>query len=165
VRWRREFEGLPRPLIGICWRSGSTGGARSVQYAPLQAWSDFLKSLPGTVISAQYDGTPEEVGALVAASAKLIIMPQDIDQKQELDRTAALFSVFDAMISAPTAVSWLSAGLGVPTAKVLYDTSWTAFGEAHEPFAPAARCMMPKRRGDWSDTFAQTLDWIRQLPS
>lgn len=164
ARWRTEFAGLPRPLIGICWRSGSTGGARAVQYAPLQAWADFLKSVPGTVISAQYDGAPEEVGALVAASGKLIIVPQDINQKQDLDRACALFSVFDAMVSAPTAVSWLSAGAGVPTAKVLYDTSWTSFGQVFEPLAPAARCMMPAQRGDWSDTFAQTLAWISKLP-
>ncbi len=164
THWRAEFAGLPRPLIGICWRSGSTGGARAVQYAPLQAWADFLRSVPGTVISAQYDGAPEEVGALVAASGKLIIVPQGIDQKQELDRTCALFSVFDAMVSAPTAVSWLSAGVGVPTAKVLYDTSWTSFGQNFEPFAPAAHCMMPAQRDDWADTFAQTLTLISKLP-
>lgn len=163
AHWRHEFEGLPRPLTGICWRSGSSGGARSVQYAPLQAWADFLRNVPGTVICTQYDAAPEEVALLVASSSKLIIVPQEIDQKQELDRACALLSVLDAMVSAPTAVSWLSAGAGVPTAKVLYDTSWTAFGQDHEPFAPSACCIMPATRGDWTDTFARTKDWISRL--
>lgn len=165
ARWQSEFVALPRPLIGICWRSGSAGGARAVQYAPTEAWADFLKSLPGTVICAQYDGAAEEIGALVATSGKPILVPQSIDQKQELDRACALFSTFDAMVSAPTAVSWLSAGVGVPTAKVLYDTSWTSFGQDHEPLAPAAQCMMPTRSGDWAETFAKTMDWISRLPA
>ena len=41
------------------------------------------------------------------------------------------------VVSAPTAVSWLAAGVGTPTYKVLYDTSWTALGQTYEPFAPA----------------------------
>jgi hypothetical protein len=59
------------------------------------------------------------------------------------------------MASAPTAVSWLAAASGVATCKILYDTSWTSFGQAHEPFAPSALCMMPRARGDWADAFGQ----------
>jgi hypothetical protein len=60
-----------------------------------------------------------------------------------------------AVVSAPTAVSWIAAGLGVRTFKILYNNSWTSFGQAHEPFAPSCRCMMPKTSGDWSDAFGQ----------
>jgi hypothetical protein len=89
-------------------------------------------------------------------SGRRILLPSDIDQKQELDRTCAMLSALDAVVSAPTAVSWLSAGAGVPTYKVLYDTSWTSFGTAYEPFAPACRCIMPEGAGNWADTFAKT---------
>jgi Flp pilus assembly protein TadD len=164
-RWRMAFAALPRPLIGICWRSGSAGGARALQYAPLEAWGAFLRDIPGTPVSVQYDGTPEEIAALSAASGKSIVVPQSIDQKQELDRAGALVSTCDAIVSAPTAVSWLSAGAGVPTAKTLYDTSWTSFGRDCEPFAPSAKCIMPHTRGDWADVFAQTKTWIRSLPA
>ncbi len=53
------------------------------------------------------------------------------------------------------AVSWLAAGVGTPTYKVLYDTSWTALGQAHEPFAPSCQCIMPTTRGNWADVFTQ----------
>lgn len=163
-RWRADFADLPRPLIGICWRSGSAGGERARQYAPLEAWADFLHALPGTAICAQYDARPEEIAALSSLSGRPIQVPQDIDQKHELDRVAGLFSTLDAVVTAPTAVSWLSAGLGVPTFKVLYDTSWTSFATTREPFAPAAECLMPRQSGDWAACLAQALEKIRALP-
>jgi len=165
ARWRTAFADLPRPLIGLCWRSGSAGGDRARQYAPLEAWAEFLRALPGTAICAQYDAKPAEIAALSGLSGKPLLVPQGLDQKSELDRTAALFSVLDAVVSAPTAVSWLAAGLGVPTFKILYNNSWTSFGTAIEPFAPSARCLMPQTSGDWADVLAQALEKLRSLPA
>ncbi len=154
--WRGVFRGSgPAPYIGICWRSGKTGGGRGLQYAPLAAWAEFLRTLPGTIVCTQYDATPEEVATLSALSGRDIHLPAGIDQKRELDRAAAMLSVLDAVASAPTAVSWLAAATGTPTFKILYDTSWTNFGKTCEPFAPACTCLMPKSRGDWADVFAQ----------
>ena len=149
--WRAHFG----RAIGICWRSGKAGGHRALQYAPLEAWAAFLRDWPGLVVSVQYDATAEEISQLEQLSGRKIAVPQNIDQKNELDRTCALLSALDAVISAPTAVSWLSAAAGIPTYKILYDTSWTSFGEAYEPFGPACVCVMPKQRGDWADCFAQ----------
>ncbi len=161
--WRTAFADLPRPVIAVCWRSGSSGGGRAVQYAPTEAWADFLRQAPGTIVCAQYDAKADEIAALSGASGRTIVAPQGIDQKRELDRACALVSACDAVVSAPTAVSWLSAGAGVPTAKVLYHTSWMSFGLDYEPFAPSARCIMPGRRGDWADVFAQVRTFISSL--
>ena len=141
------------PYIGLCWRSGLIGGARNLQYAPLEAWGGFLKSIPGTLVSLQYDGRPEEIAALEQMSGRSIFVAPDLDQKQEIDGSAALIAALDVVVSAPTAVSWISAGLGVPTLKILYRTSWTALGTDYEPFAPACRCIMPDENGDWATTF------------
>ncbi|MDE2161532.1 MAG: tetratricopeptide repeat protein [Alphaproteobacteria bacterium] len=164
VRWRNAFAALPRPLVGVCWRSGSRGGHRAIQYAPLERWADFVRDLPGTVVCTQYDATAEEIAALSALSGRDVVVPRDIDQKNELDRTAALLSVLDAVVSAPTAVSWLAAATGVATYKILYDTSWTSFGQTYEPFAPSALCMMPRQRGEWTEVFAQTLAKLPPAP-
>lgn len=154
--WRRHFASAGAgPYTGICWRSGKTGGLRSLQYAPLEAWSEFLRQLPGTIVCAQYDATAEEIATLSALSRRPILVPPAIDQKHELDRTCALLSALDWVVSAPTAVSWLAAGAGVATLKVLYDTSWTSFAQSYEPFAPACACITPYRRGDWMDVFAK----------
>jgi tetratricopeptide (TPR) repeat protein len=151
--WRAVFANGPH--IGICWRSGKSGGARSLQYAPLQAWANFIRDLPATPVCVQYDASPEEIAELETLSGRQILVPSGIDQKHELDRACALFCALDAVVSAPTAVSWLAAGAGVPTYKILYDTSWTAFGEGYEPFAPSCICAMPEKAGDWKEAFAK----------
>jgi tetratricopeptide (TPR) repeat protein len=166
ARWRTTFSALETGLhIGICWRSGKMGGARNLQFAPLEAWAAFIRDLPGAIVAAQYDAAPEEIAELEAISGRQIVVPQLLDQKNELDRTCAMLSALDAVVSAPTAVSWLAAGAGVPTFKILYDTSWTSFGEKFEPFAPSCICVMPHERGDWRDGFSQASGAIRSLPA
>jgi tetratricopeptide (TPR) repeat protein len=158
--WKRRFG---ESAIGLCWRSGKMGGHRALQYAPLEAWGAFIRDLPGTLVCVQYDATAEEIAALERISGRTILVPGGIDQKQELDGTCALLAALDAVVTAPTAVAWLAAGTGVLTLKLLYDTSWTALGQPHEPFAPACLCVMPHLRGDWADTFAKAKDLISRL--
>jgi tetratricopeptide (TPR) repeat protein len=155
TRWKHLLGG--EKSTGICWRSGKTGGHRSAQYAPLAEWGAFLRALPGRIVSVQYDATPGEIAELERMSGRSILVPQAIDQKNELDRACALMAALDCVVSAPTAVSWLSAGVGTPTFKVLYDTSWTALGEMYEPFAPACRLAMPQTRGDRPSAFRNVL--------
>ena len=82
-------------------------------------------------------------------SGRTICSPEGLDQKNELDRTCAMLATLDWVVSAPTAVSWLAAGAGVPTLKIVHDTSWTSFGEAFEPFAPSCAVLTPGHAGDW----------------
>lgn len=160
--WGKAFRQAGHgPWIGFCWRSGLSGGARDMQYAPLAAWAEFLRTLPGTLVCAQYDARTDELSLLETMSGRKIFVPRGLDQKNEIDRTCAMLSALDAVVSAPTAVSWLAAGAGVPTAKVLYDTSWTSFGQSREPFAPSCVLMMPEKRGDWANAFAKATRWIK----
>ena len=162
ARWRQVFAGLAGPRIGVCWRSGKGGGHRAVQYASIEAWGEFLRGAPGTIVSAQYDATAEEIAELEKISGRQIFAPPGLDQKNELDRTAAMLSALDVVVSAPTAVSWLAAAGGVKTLKILYHNSWTSFGQTHEPFAPSCLCVMPNQRGNWNDVFKQALAAIAQ---
>jgi tetratricopeptide (TPR) repeat protein len=158
ARWAGLLASLgPGPFIGVCWRSGKMAGHRALQYAPQEAWAAFIAKLPGTVVSVQYDASEDEIDALAAASGRPIVHLAGLDQKNELDRTCAMLATLDAIVTAPTAVSWLSSGAGVDTYKVLFDTSWTAFAQPYEPFAPSCELMMPDTRGDWAQTFERTL--------
>jgi len=166
-KWSRWFGAQPPgPTIGVCWRSGQTAGLRGIQYAPLELWADFIRSCPGTPVSLQYDVRTEELDALQRLSGRRLVLPPKLDQKQEIDRSAAMIASLDAVASAPTSVSWIAAALGVPTFKLLYNNSWTSFGTDYEPFAPTCRCMMPTRCGDWRETFAQAAEALnrRLLP-
>jgi len=151
------------PFVGLCWRSGHVAGLRAAQYAPLEAWAAFIRDCEGTPVSLQYDVRADEIETLQRLSGRTILVPPMLDQKQEIDRTAAMISTLQAVISAPTSVSWIAAALGVPTFKILYNNSWTSFGEDYEPFAPSCVCMMPKVSGDWSDAFARTMSALKPL--
>jgi len=164
ARWRGTFDNAGAgPFIGLCWRSGKSGGGRARQHAPLPAWAAFLREMKGMAVCVQYDAKDDEIRALEAMSGKTIFVPQDIDQKNELDRSCALFCALDGVVSAPTAVSWLAAGVGTPTIKMLYDSSWTAFGARFEPFAPACLLAAPDKAGDWDDAFAKATKTIARL--
>jgi hypothetical protein len=157
ARWRTVFEG-GKKIIGISWRSGKFGdGDRILQYAPLRTWADFLRSCDATFVCTQYDAKPEEIAALEQMSGRKILVPENLDQKNALDRTCAMLSALDVLISAPTAVAWLGAGAGVPTLKLLYSAVWTAMGRDYEPLAPACQCLVPSSMGDWADVFKQAM--------
>jgi Flp pilus assembly protein TadD len=161
ARWRSVFEknsAAEKKIIGISWRSGmAAGGDRGLQYAPLQDWAAFLRDLDATFVSAQYGVAEEEIAALEQMSGREILVPRELDQKSELDRTCAMLSSLDALVSAPTAVSWLAAGAGVRTLKILFGTVWTAMGRNHEPFAPSCECLVPTARGNWTEVFREAI--------
>lgn len=159
--WLRERS--PGPAAGICWRSGLSGGLRDAQYAPLGEWAEFVRGLNYTPVCVQYDARPEEIAALKAMSAREILVP-DFDQKQDIDKAAALMASLDLVVSAPTAVAWISAALGTPTLKIVRDTAWTAFGGSCEPFAPAARIVAPDKPGDWRGCLEKALAATAELP-
>jgi Flp pilus assembly protein TadD len=162
LNWQRTLSSVAEgPFIGICWRSGKLTSGRALNFAPLEQWATFIRAMPGTPVCLQYDATDEEIETLGELSEKTVVVPGGIDQKQELDRACALMSALDAVVSAPTAVSWLSAGAGVPTYKLQRDAGWTSFGCAYEPFAPAAQCIVPDVVDDWADSFGKTLDALR----
>jgi tetratricopeptide (TPR) repeat protein len=156
ARWRSVFESGGKKIVGISWRSGAIGsGDRLLQYAPLKDWAAFLRDTDATFVCAQYGARDEEIAALEQMSGRKILVPAPLDQKNELDRSCAMLSALDLLISAPTAVSWLAAGAGVRTLKMLYGPVWTALGRDHEPFAPACECIAPAHLGDWADVFRQ----------
>ncbi len=160
ARWRSLFEigSGNKKIVGISWRSGRrAGGDRALQYAPLADWAVFLRACDARFVCAQYGAEAEEIAALEQMSGAKILVPENLDQKNELDRTCAMLGALDGLVSAPTAVSWLAAGAGVPTLKVLYGDVWTAMGQNHEPFAPACTCLSPANQGDWADVFCQAI--------
>ena len=155
TRWRTTFAG--GRAIGICWRSGKTGGHRAKQYAPLEKWADFIRDWEGTIVCAQYDASAEEIAELEKLSGRRIHRSAE-DRPEERTGSHLRHAVGAGrrgQRARPLFRGWRPAA-GVPTYKVLYDTSWTSFGTNFEPFAPACLCMMPDTVGDWDQVFAKT---------
>jgi len=162
--WEQWLSSLgTRSKVGLCWRSGNTGGTRAVQYAPEEAWCAFAKELDADLICLQYDASQEEIDRLAAMIGRPIAWPPVLDQKNEIDRTIALMANLDIVVSAPTAVAAMSAGVGTPTIKMIYDRIWTALGQSYEPFAPACRIVRADTPGDWAQAFEKAANLYRSL--
>ncbi len=157
--WKSELNfNIGLPSIGICWRSGIRGGLRDLQIAPLEEWGTFLSNTPANFINLQYDSDPDELQELERVSGKTILNPQNIDQKNEIERVFSLCSVLDYVVSAPTAVASIAGACGTPTFKVLYHDSWTAFGQDRDLFLPSCKIIRPDKTGNWQGSFNRIAD-------
>ncbi|MDX1402754.1 MAG: tetratricopeptide repeat protein, partial [Kiloniellales bacterium] len=115
--WRERLVALgPAPRIGVCWRSGVLNRTREGErhYSPLAAWERLLRRNDVTWVSLQYGDAAPELESMRQKLDRLPATWDDLNQKDELDRVAALISQLYLIVSAPTAVSELAAFLGRP---------------------------------------------------
>lgn len=155
AQWRATLGA--RPVVGISWRSGLRGGLRDAQYAPLARWAQFIGKCDASFVVAQYGADADEIATLEALSGKTLLVPPSLDQRDEIDRTAAMLSTLDAVVSAPTAVASISGALGIPTYKALHYRSWTSLGADREPFQPSVHCVTAEHAGQWRVVFEKIL--------
>lgn len=160
--WKRRLAKLgDGPKIGLCWRSGTTGEHRNWQYASLAAYCPLL-ALPGaTFIDLQYDDSTQERLALESAHGLRLHRFDDLDMKNDLDRTANLIGALDLVISAPTAVAELAGAVGVPGWRVSVGADWSTLGCEHYPWFPNIRSYKLKRSGGHADQIAGLAQRIR----
>lgn len=149
--WRRYFrERSARPAVGICWRGGTSSAARDRLYCDAERMIAALGPERASYVNLVY--APRE-GELESTRARLqcdLLDPEGIDQKDELDRLAAMLAALDAVVSVDTAVCPLAAAVGTPTLRLgrsllfLSDGHDAVLGSCHpmnsraEPFDMAA---------------------------
>ncbi|WP_193179949.1 tetratricopeptide repeat protein [Nisaea sediminum] len=142
--WRRYFRARTSlPLIGLCWRGGTTSVARDRLYCDAITMVEGLGPQRGYYVNLVYslrDGELEQARNRLGCD---IHDPTGIDQKNELDRLAAMLSALDAVVSVDTAVCPLAAAVGTPTLRLgrgllyLSDGHDAVLGSCY-PLAPRA---------------------------
>ena len=117
--WKNRFLQLGKgPWVGLCWRSGITGGFRNQLYCRPEGMIKALGTRTANYVSLIYNLQPGELDAAREICDCIIYDPEDIDQKNELDRVAAMLSALDAVVSVDTAISPLAASIGTPTIRL-----------------------------------------------
>lgn len=119
-RWRSRIAARcgERPTLGICWRSMLRSGVRSAYYAELTDMLPILRLQGFRFICLQYDDCAAELDALSRDHGIDVWRPEDLNQREDLDGTAALISALDAVVSTATSVCVLAAALGRPTIRL-----------------------------------------------
>lgn len=163
--WRQVLATLgPKPKIGISWRSANLRGVRALACSTLAQWEPILHAIDADWINLQYDRCDEELELARAAMGIAIHRMPGLDMHSDLDDTAALMSALDLVICAPTTVSILAAGAGVPTWQLASGADWQTLGENRVPWLPALRRFYRPWHVGWPtvlEQVAQALpDWL-----
>lgn len=164
--WKERLHELsPQLKVGICWRSKLQTTRRSQQYANIDDWAEVLRLAGVTLINLQYDQCADELKqAKEKYGAEIIDFPE-LDMHNDLDETSAMISQLDLVISAPTAVAMMAAGLGVRTWNVLADYAWTLLGTKRHPFMPAIERIYGRAwNRPWAEYLAQAARDVEALP-
>jgi len=118
--WRQRLNdevGHEKPIVGICWRSGRLSGDRWRHQSSLSEWKPILQRKGFTYVNLQYDECKDEIAVAEKEIGTKIHNFDDLDQTVELDKTAAMISELDFVLSHGTVVSQLAGALGVPSIK------------------------------------------------
>ena len=103
-----------RHVAGLSWRSLVSDRKRDSINLPPWMLASLLDMEEILFVNCQYDPlTPEERRGLEARGNAVIL--DDVDQLDDIDSAAALYSALDLMITASTFSGDLSGALGVPT--------------------------------------------------
>ncbi|MEA1675065.1 tetratricopeptide repeat protein [Nitrospirillum sp. BR 11163] len=140
--WARRVAALgPGLKVGLCWTSGLLTAERAISYTTLADWLP-LAQVPGIhLVSLQYnrDISAIEIPQARARGLDVADWP-DLDQRNDLEGVAALISTLDLVLTAPTSVGEIAAGLGVPTWRISTPSQdWSGLGTMVRPWYPAMR--------------------------
>ncbi len=153
--WKNFFGSLNHKFkVGVCWRSKVKAGTRNRFYADLHAWSSILSVPDIHFVNLQYDDCSQELGMLRSEFGLEIQTLDMIDMFNDIDETAAMISALDLVISAPTAVAMISAGLGIET-WWLANLGWLGMGTKQHKFFHNLRAFQKPWHEPWEESLGR----------
>jgi len=165
--WKNKIDELtPKNnlKVGICWVSGKINLLRKKVYPTDKEWNRLFEINGVTFFNANYapqsqtqlDKWENETGVKINNFLEL-------DQRDDLDSTAAYLSNMDLVISVGTAVDELAAGIGIKTWKI---TNHSRFKECrlrpHGFESPNIYRVDKQITQDWSEPFKVVRDELEQ---
>ncbi len=145
-RWRRRFEHLARPRVGLVWAGNPNHKNDRNRSLPVTALKPLIGGGRGSFISLQ-------VGE--AASQTKLLPPRSlVDPTGELDDffdTAAVIAALDIIISVDTAVAHLAGAMARPVwLLVPFVAEWRwLLNRDDSPWYPTMRIFRQPHPGDW----------------
>ena len=105
-----------KPLVGLCWRSSLQSEVRNTAFFSPEELLPILELDCVQFVNCQSDGcTEKEKQFFEQYCPNKLLDVANIDQYNDFDSAAALYSALDLMISCPNTVMELAGALGVPT--------------------------------------------------
>jgi len=156
AQWQDYLNSLgDGPFVGVCWRSLVMTSARSKYFSPLENWAPVFENREATFINLQYGDVADDVADIAKRFGVTVHQPPELDLKDDLDGNAALCSVLDLVISAPTAASAIAGGVGTEVWLLTGGHVWPRLGAEHYPWYHRNRVFEPETYHDWPNLMAQ----------
>ncbi|MEH6473391.1 MAG: tetratricopeptide repeat protein [Halopseudomonas sp.] len=146
-----------KPLrIGLAWRGAKQVSGRKDWYPPLESLLQALSGRDARVVSLQNRITEAEQQLFEQYGIELFI-PESLDLLDDQDGLAALIANMDLVIGPSSAVSELSAALGIPTWIVtgLHCHMWSTSEAYLQRFYLDCRVFAHELGGGWEGTMKQ----------
>ena len=136
-RWKNSFRAHgERPAVGFSWRSGMRRAGARHNYPELADIAPFFKAADFLPVCLQYDVSASEIAAIQTLTDQQLDIPPGIDQKDELDRVAAMIAALDLVISPNTSVLMMAGAVGTPSIGLHSQCGAIFFGAGADPWFP-----------------------------
>jgi tetratricopeptide (TPR) repeat protein len=161
-RWLARVAGA-RPTIGLCWRSGSRAGHRRRHYPTLGECDPLLALENYFFVALQYDDCAAELAEASVGQGTAIVLPPDLDRRDDQEGLAALMAALDIVVSADTAVLALAGALGVPAVAISLHRGWVGLGQEQHPWFPRMSRVYRPPGVPWRETMTSVARTVERL--
>jgi Flp pilus assembly protein TadD len=128
-----------RVKVGVLWRSIKLTPGRSLGYTAIEQWHEILKLKEFYFVSLQYNLHQSELEYINQNFKDSLMVFDEINLKDDFERTCALISNLDIVVSPNTTMFELSGALGVKTL-LMWGGSQGAYGlKSHFIFFPSVQ--------------------------
>jgi Tfp pilus assembly protein PilF len=149
--WRVRVADLPRPRVGIAWRSGTLSTAGAVRDIPLEGFAPIL-AVPGISFVSLQKG--EAAGDIVWLG---LPVADAVREARDLLDTGALMRQLDLIVTIDTVIPHLAGTLARPVWLLnRHESDWRWLrGRRDSPWYPTLRIYTQPARGDWEGAIAE----------
>lgn len=144
-------------LIGFSWKGGGNAKQKRTKSLKLEDFLPLFKVPNTTWISLQYGDINDELKAFNQKHNVNLIIPDDVDPLQDMDKWSALVSCCDEVISAANTTIHGAGCLGIPTTVILAkDPDWRWLGDNGTPcyWYPSVDIVRQTSLNSWENPIA-----------
>lgn len=146
------------PLIGFSWRGGGNTKQKRTKSLKLEDFLPLFQKKGLRWISLQYGAVNDELRNFNKTHGLDLLIADDVNPLQDMDRWSALVACCDLVISAANTTIHGSGCLGVPTWVILgKDPDWRWLGEPETPcyWYPSVNIVRQRELGSWAEPIDQ----------
>jgi Flp pilus assembly protein TadD len=165
--WKDRFRATGSgPAVGISWRSGMRRAGARHNYPELKDIVPLLEAAEFLPVCLQYDASGSETETIQATSGRQLYIPPGIDQREELDRVAAMIAALDLVISPNTSVLMIAGAMGTPSIGLHSQCGAIFFGAERDPWFPGECSLVKTGDRSWPALIDEAIPHlIRMLSS